>query len=319
MPLTLARRGVGILRSLYLSDAFSHPVRVAIAQSHVRRICLVTRSQSLRPISKPLPSTGVLSQRLIKTYATTTDDNPKKTSKTKTSKAKKGTRETKKSLSTERKRPGKKPLTEKQKEAKKEREHRQLIKDLKEAALKPPQKLPERRWNLTVMHKLPEAMKTHGNQTDAFRAATELAKTISQEERERISALAVANKNANEAAYEEWIKSHSPLEIKEANLARIKLSKLTQKKYRPLRDDRLVKRPLGAFVIFYKERVEPGDFKHMSIRDINAQIREEWRGMTESEKEKYLQLQVADKERYVREYREAYGEEPAFLRSGKDE
>lgn len=128
--------------------------------------------------------------------------------------------------------------------------------------------------------------------------------------------------------YERWLKSHTPLQIKEANLARRRLSKKTGKNLRQIDDSRLVKRPRTSYLIFLTERTSQGDFKHMAVKDIAVQVAEEWKGLTSSEKEvrwrqrfiestpadlriqKYQNLQSVDRERYVREYREAYGQEP---------
>ena len=184
--MNLARRG-GLLRSLHLSDAFSRPIRVAIAQSHVRRISLITRGQTLRPISRVLPSTSVFSQRLLKTYATTSDSKSEKTKPTKSTKG--GTKQTKKAKKSSTTKPKPKPkprkqLTEKQKEAKKARELRDQIKALKATALETPKKLPERVSNLIIIEKLQETKKTHKSPQEAFKAASELTKTISEAERE---------------------------------------------------------------------------------------------------------------------------------------
>ncbi|KAE8147411.1 hypothetical protein BDV25DRAFT_33775 [Aspergillus avenaceus] len=316
MSLNLARRGLGALRGLQLSDAFSRPVRVAIAQTHVRRICLSTFNQSLRPISRARQYPGFLSQRLVKAYATSSDEKSAKKKTTKTGKTKSSTKSVKKTKPKAKpkptpKRSGRKPATEKQKEAAKAAKTRQSLKDLKATALEPPKRLAERVWNLAVSSKLPEAQKVHKTQMEAFKGATDLAKLISEEEREQFAKQAEANRATNEAEYEKWIKSHTPLQIKEANQARARLTKITNKKYFALRDDRLVKRPTPAYMIFYIERVEQGDFKHMQVKDISARVSEEWKGLTDSERQKYIQLQNEEKERYHREYREVYGEEPA--------
>ncbi|KAK6828707.1 hypothetical protein RU639_003759 [Aspergillus parasiticus] len=324
MPLNLARRGGGILQKLHLSDAFSRPVRVAVGQSHVRRVSLITRGQALRPICRVLPSTSVFSQRLLKTYATTSDSKSEKKKSTNSTKGGKGTKKTTKKAkksSTAKPKPKPKPrkqLTEKQKEAKKTRELRDQIKALKATALEAPKKLPERVANLSIIEKLQETRKTHNNTQEAFKAATELAKTISEEERARFAAVAESNRNSNESTYDQWIKSHTPLQIKEANLARSRLTKLTNKRYPPLRDDRLVKRPSSSYVFFFIERTGQGDFKHMAAKDIATRVAEEWKGLTESEKEKYHKLQLADTERYLREYQEVYGVEAPHVRKSSE-
>ncbi|KAL4893902.1 hypothetical protein BDV59DRAFT_176409 [Aspergillus ambiguus] len=313
MPFSLVRRGGGLLKHLHVSDAFSRPLQVAVARSHVRRISFPARRTALRPIAHNLPVSTVLSGQLINTFATKTGE--------KTSNSSQGTK--KKSKATKKKAkkpkaPKKRGLTEKQKEAKKARELRQLIKDLKVAALEPPKKLSENYWNLAVMSKLAEAQQTSQKGSEAFKAATELAKAISAEEKEKFTSIAASNKQSNAAAYDHWIKSHTPLQIKDANLARRRLAKYTKSSVPQLRDDRLVKRPRTAFVHYFVERTEGGDFKHMAAKDITSRVTEEWRGMTDYEKEKYRRLQESDKERYLREYREVYGEDPASVKSDSE-
>lgn len=313
MPFTLARRGGGgLLRSLHISHSVSRPVRVAISQSHIRRISLAPRRTVLRPITSNLPTLGVVSKQLIKAYATETTG--KKT--TKPSKGAKKT--TKKKKPAAKPKPKKRVLTEKQKEAKKARELRQWIKDLKAAALQPPKRVSENYWNLAVVSKLAEAEKTHQKGAEAFKAATDLAKAISAEEKEHFTSIAAANKRTNNAAYEAWIQTHTPLQIKDANLARRRLAKLTSGFVPQLRDDRLVKRPRTAFVLYFVDRTEGGDFKHMAAKDITSRVTEEWREMTDYEKEKYRQRQETDKARYIREYRDVYGEEPALAKSASE-
>lgn len=75
------------------------------------------------------------------------------------------------------------------------------------------------------------------------------------------------------------------MQIKEANLARRRLSKKTGKNLRQIDDDRLVKRPRTSYLIFLTERTSHGDFKHMAVKDIAVRVAEEWKGLTSSEKE----------------------------------
>jgi hypothetical protein len=101
---------------------------------------------------------------------------------------------------------------------------------------------------------------------------------------------AEANKAANAAAYESWVKSYTPLQIREANMARKKLSKLTESSKRPvkmppIRDDRLVKGTQTSYNIYTRERYNSGDLKHMPITDATHRIAEEWKGLTDQEKE----------------------------------
>ena len=81
------------------------------------------------------------------------------------------------------------------------------------------------------------------------------------------------------------MKSHTPLQIKEANAARRTLARLQNKQVRLIKDDRLVKKPKNAFMIFSSERRSAGDFMHLRAVDTSTRISEEWKNMTEREKE----------------------------------
>lgn len=52
-----------------------------------------------------------------------------------------------------------------------------------------------------------------------------------------------------------------------------------------LKDDRLVKRPRSTFMYFSSDRRDSGDFKHMTIGETSLRIADEWKNLTESEKE----------------------------------
>lgn len=82
-----------------------------------------------------------------------------------------------------------------------------------------------------------------------------------------------------------WLESHTPAQIRDANQARLQLNRLQKKRVRPIKDERLVKRPLSAFFIFMKERLASGDFKHLTGREVTPRISAEWKNMTETEKQ----------------------------------
>ncbi|PLN79447.1 hypothetical protein BDW42DRAFT_172840 [Aspergillus taichungensis] len=319
MPLNLARRGVGALRHLSLSDTFSRPVCKTIAQSHARRVCLAANSRSLHPSGRHVSATSVLPKTLANGYATksTSDGNAKSTEGKRTTKVKTTTTKTVKAKKTKKSAP-KKVLTEEQKEAadekKKIQKLKQLIKELKQTALTPPKQLPMQPHLLAIGEKR-KALERGPDESmpDVFRRAVALSRSITPEEQQKFAAQAEANRKANATAREEWIKSHTPLQIKDANHARRRLAHLTNKKAALLHDDRLVKRPSSAYAQFLQERIRNGDFKYMSVVEIGQRTGEEWKGMTESEKAKYRELEVADKHRYHQEYLEVYGEEPGFI------
>ncbi|RAH60934.1 HMG box protein [Aspergillus piperis CBS 112811] len=314
MPLNLARCGGGVLQHLQLSEAFSRPVRQAISQSHVRRMSLAALSRFSTPNVRYAPLSAAISGHLTSGYATAAS--PKggastKSTSTKTTKSTKSTKTTKKPRA-------KKVLTDEQKAAKKEAKEksdlRQLVKQLKAASLTPPKRLTNH-FTLTMLSKLEEVKKEGKGLKgkEAFKEAADRAKNISEAEREQFVATAATNKEAYEKEYKEWLDSHSPLEIKQANDARRRLAQIQNKKFFPLHDPRLVKRSKIAYLFYAEERHQAGDLKHMPIPERGVRIAEEWRGMTAAEKQKYVRLQEVDADRYAREYKVVYGEDPPYV------
>lgn len=96
----------------------------------------------------------------------------------------------------------------------------------------------------------------------------------------------IANQNIaqNAAAKQEWINSHSPEEIYNANVAREGLSKRTKGYVVKIKDERLVKRPRNAYTFFVKERYTSGDFKGIKVPEATSLITREYKGLTDSEK-----------------------------------
>ena len=97
---------------------------------------------------------------------------------------------------------------------------------------------------------------------------------------------------------------------------------------------------MTPYMCYVRERLASGDLKHMVPQDISSQVSQEWKGMTEAEKEvslltldilpwhgnsgiltrgmqRYKRQFAADRDRYEREYVEVYGEEPGFVRDSK--
>lgn len=327
MVLNLAPRGAGAFRPLHLAKVLSRP-RVAFIHSHARRISPATNGLLSNPATNGIFPVGVRAGSLINSYATTTAGRgrPKAGAQKKTTKstetdkkaapkkkAAKKTASKPKSKAKAKPKPKPKPkrkvLTEKQKEAKKAKEFREKVKELKATALESPKRLPEQPWTVTFQGVYPEAAKNNEKGVPSFRAAVELAKSISPEQKERYVATAHANKASNIAAYDEWLKRHTPLQIKEANHARRRLAQLGKASLPQLHDSRLVKRPRTAYLLYFTERFEHGDFKHMGAKDMIIRVAEEWKGLTDAEKVKYQKLQASDLDRYKKEYKQTYGQE----------
>ena len=185
MAANLAQRGAGALRYLRL------PTRVA--HTNARRVIFpAANGRFSNPIATGIYPAAV--GKLINSYATaanttgatkkpkTTATKRKTTNGTKSAPKKKTT---KKAASKKPAKPKKKKqLTEKQKAAKDAKELREKIKELKEASLTPPKRLADRAWTLSLTSKLGDALKTHPSGKDAFRAAADMAKAITEEEKE---------------------------------------------------------------------------------------------------------------------------------------
>lgn len=102
---------------------------------------------------------------------------------------------------------------------------------------------------------------------------------------QRYQAQAKANFAANTAAYDSWVKSHTPLRIKEANTARLTLSRLANKNYPPIKDDRLVRVSRSAYILFLKDRVESLDYQGKSGSESFPAIGREWIALPQAEKD----------------------------------
>ncbi|KAL2011666.1 hypothetical protein VTN00DRAFT_4384 [Thermoascus crustaceus] len=331
MSPALARCGRYVFRQLSLRGTFSVPARVSLLPSHAGRLPLAASGLLVDSVTTNGSYGSALSQTLINSYATsagrpkansgkakaTTKATKKRSASSATTKK---ASKTKKPEKTEAKKPEKKELTEEQKEARKAKELKQKIKELKAMALEPPKRLSSTAHSLALTDMLAKLRgKGEGKAPqELFKEATAAVKTLSPDELESYARTAESNKEANAAAYVDWVKSHTPLQIKQANEARKKLAKLlpeSKLKYPPIHDERQVTRPRFAYIHFVKERFDSGDFKHMPVKDATTRASQEWNSLTPSEKEKYVKLQAADEERYRQEYRKVYGEEPTYTKS----
>lgn len=93
------------------------------------------------------------------------------------------------------------------------------------------------------------------------------------------------------AEYKRWVESHSVEEIEAANKARRSLrrrlkDKPTQvKKYKAIKDERGVKRPISSFAHFSISRHASGDFKHIPVPESGKLMSQEWKALSEGERQ----------------------------------
>ncbi|KAI5307353.1 hypothetical protein KEM56_006580 [Ascosphaera pollenicola] len=234
-------------------------------------------------------------------------EKPKKTKSKKDTKGSEGADDTGKANETAPVKKQRKPRPKKEKPVDKEtlakRERAQLIRQLKEQALETPKKLPTRVKTLLVReHKL-----------NNFKHAHEMYLELPPEERQKLEARVEENKVLNQKAYEEWVNSFTPLQIKQANIARRRLGKLLGK-YRAymIHDDRLVARPLDSWKLFLIEKSAMKKPEE-TIAHSSPKWSEEWNQLAPEEKKKYQEFAEKESERYLREYREAYGVDPPVV------
>jgi hypothetical protein len=98
---------------------------------------------------------------------------------------------------------------------------------------------------------------------------------------------------AKRKQYQDWVHSHTPEEIRVANVARARLRALLPKlksgrtpaHTHKIIDDRAIKLPLNQYARFATERFTTGDFKGISQAEASKLISNEWKALSTSEKQ----------------------------------
>ncbi|KAH6678359.1 hypothetical protein B0J14DRAFT_320626 [Halenospora varia] len=233
-----------------------------------------------------------------KTTATTTKPKAKTTTKSTKAKAKK---------SVKKKAAAKKPAPKKKvvKQLTEEQKKKAVIRELKKTALKPPKGLGSTPWIVFCGDSL-SADKAVSLKNSMSEIAAKY-QSLSPAELEALNHRANENKRANDAALQKWLSGYTPIEIKTANNARNQLSKLLNRKYSQLTDERLVRAPTNAYVYFVKDRLASGDLKGISAQESLKLIGAEWKQVSASDKKVYQDRAAADSQRYYQEYKTVYG------------
>lgn len=135
-------------------------------------------------------------------------------------------------------------------------------------------------------------------------------KTLTSSEHEHYNHIANEKTAAKRAEYQAWVNSHTPEQIRIANNARAQLRKKlggTNEKRKQhahtakIHDERHVKKPSSAYILFSKERWASGDLKGITATESAKLIGNEWKALSASEKKKYEDGFQAEKERFDRE------------------
>ncbi|KAG9943002.1 hypothetical protein KCU85_g8966, partial [Aureobasidium melanogenum] len=199
-----------------------------------------------------------------------------------------------------------------------EEKKKEEVKLLKTKILTPPKYRQLNPWSVYVKE---NAKSVAGPVSEIAKVLAQQFKSISSIEKENLDH-SVNELNAKSLReFQEWLSNHTPAQIYEANVARARLRKLlasTSSKYALIKDDRLVKRPISSYLQYHNERLASGDFRGIPAPDASKTVATEFKAMSATEKQKYVDLAAKDVERYHREHLEVYGfEVPVSPRSAK--
>ncbi|KAF1951464.1 hypothetical protein CC80DRAFT_597405 [Byssothecium circinans] len=190
------------------------------------------------------------------------------------------------------------------------------IKKYKEAALKAPTTLSQlSAWHTFAAEMLGKDAVGSKGASNALREAAAKYKNLEPAEKEHYNHLANERTAAKRAEYQAWIKTHTPEQIRQANIARNYLRRKAttpsrRRRYTPLQDDRLLTAPAPPYIRFSQERRKSGDLKSIPIGDASKLIGTEWNALSVSEKQKYVDEYLADVPKYKKKYEETYGHAP---------
>ncbi|PYI35190.1 hypothetical protein BP00DRAFT_412422 [Aspergillus indologenus CBS 114.80] len=330
MPAKLVRQGGVFLQHLNISDAFSRPVRQMISHAHVQRLSMLSRGRFVGPIAARAP---LLSRSLTNTYATAAQaksSEPKaaksipkvrkvqatKTKETAEVKKTKGTGKTQKATKKEPKRRQKKALTPEQEEKLSLREKKKQIRECKALCLTPPRLHPTAAFAVARQEagKLVAKEGLHEKGIYMIQKIQEHIQNLRSEQAEEYERIAEENKKLNEQIMADWIKSYTPAQIRDANIARRKLVKLTGKRQSRLTlidDPRLVARPAPPYAHFTRTQYqEDPNLINLPLLERSHRISALWKALSPEERKAYDQAYREDQQRYYREYKEVYGDEP---------
>ncbi|KAF2189582.1 hypothetical protein K469DRAFT_43218 [Zopfia rhizophila CBS 207.26] len=290
-------------RSIRTRNAISIPSISALSHAYKLVLAESRRSYATARATKP---TGTVKRAVKKTAAKKPAPGkktaPKKTKKRTTSKRAKPKKKT------EPKKKVAKKLTPEEKE-------RKALKKVKEYALREPPRGVATAWTVLVT----EAMKgTGASVRTTIKDAAAKLKNFTPAEKEHYNHLANQKSAENEKAYKAWVLSHTPDQIRLANIARRRLKRTSSKtsmtgrrvnppNTRLIKDDRQLSPPLTPYVRFALERRQSGDMKDISLGDSGKLTANEWKSLSASEKRKYEDAYAADRETYKHEYQRVYG------------
>ncbi|KAL8967748.1 MAG: hypothetical protein Q9183_002775 [Haloplaca sp. 2 TL-2023] len=301
-PFNLTQISVVGCRS-YATNAVSRP------KAHTGRTTSAPRKKKTasKAVASASDSTSDAAAKVPKKAAA------KKSTSSKTTKSKSKSKPRTKAKSTKaRKKTTKAKAKPKKKAQTPEEKSRLAIKQLKITALTPPKGLPATALQvilIEVTQKGKNEATGQGQKVPALMAsAATKYRSLTPEEREHYNHIANQNKAINEAKYREWIQSHTPTQIHDANNARLLLRRKSTsgKQWRKLKDERMPTGRRGAYTEFATDRYKSGDFAGMKVTEASKLIGAEWRALDASRKKPYIQKSDADGARYEQEVKAVY-------------
>jgi hypothetical protein len=124
--------------------------------------------------------------------------------------------------------------------------------------------------------------------------ATKEFKNLTPAQLEHYNHIANEKTAARKAEFDKWLKSHTPQQIRIANIARAQLrkklagtQKCTPAHTAKLHDDRHVKTSVRPYIAFTRARHASGDMKGISVPQAAKLIAKEWKKLSESERMEY--------------------------------
>ncbi|RAL63877.1 hypothetical protein DID88_003520 [Monilinia fructigena] len=187
---------------------------------------------------------------------------------------------------------------------------RRKLKELKVTALvsEDPKQKPQNAFRVLFE----ELTTGSGDVISSSKLASTQFKSASTAELERLNRIANENKAANLVTYKKWVESHTPEEIRLANLARLHMRRLTHKIATPkiIKDDRAPKNRTLPLAFFVQERFRSGEFAGIKVTESIKRISDEYKELTPTQRKTYEDAAAADAERYDREYKTVFKREP---------
>lgn len=108
---------------------------------------------------------------------------------------------------------------------------------------------------------------------------------------------AEANKLQNASTYKAWVERHTPEQIAEAqqarNFLRRKFNFPKSNGKHKIQDDRQPKAPSNAYIFFHRARRGSGDFANVQAVDALKQVANEWKSLTNVDRQVCLAIHYA--------------------------